>query len=129
MPDAAPAEHGRRVWNALQALDPEGRVATACDKFHLVPFGEYVPLRGLLPGGGLAAGALDFSRGPGPRTLSVPGPPPFSPLICYEAIFPGAVVDPALKIAAWVQVSVRRVKLAMASTHPCQNEFRIAHAR
>ena len=34
-----------------------------------------------------------------------------------------------LKIAAWVRVSVRRVKIAMASTHPCQNEFRIAHAR
>ena len=34
-----------------------------------------------------------------------------------------------LKVAAWVRVSVRRVKIAMASTHPCQNEFRIAHAR
>ena len=93
--EAAP--DGRRVWNALQALDSEGRVAAAYDKFHLVPFGEYVPLRGLLPGGGLAAGALDFSRGPGPRTLSVPGAPPFAPLICYEAIFPGAVVDPAAR--------------------------------
>src|SRR3546814_6382929 len=36
---------------------------------------------------------MDFSPGPGPRTLTIPGAPPFSPLICYEAIFPGAVVD------------------------------------
>ena len=31
----------------------------------------------------------------GPRTITLPGLPPFSPLICYEAIFPHAVTDPA----------------------------------
>src|SRR6185312_9029447 len=30
--------------------------------------------------------------GPGPRTLHVPGVPPFGVLICYEAIFPAAMV-------------------------------------
>jgi hypothetical protein len=33
------------------------------------------------------------------------------------------------KIAALVQVSVRRIKIAMASACPYQNEFAIAHAR
>jgi apolipoprotein N-acyltransferase len=33
----------------------------------------------------------DFASGPGPTTLHVPGLPPFSPLICYEVIFPGNV--------------------------------------
>jgi apolipoprotein N-acyltransferase len=61
---------------------------------HLVPFGEYVPLRGLLPMNKITPGAIDFSAGPGPRTIAIPGVPPFSPLICYEAIFPGDVVDP-----------------------------------
>src|SRR5690606_28709483 len=40
------------------------------------------------------ATSLDFQRGPGPRSIEVPGLPPVSPLICYEAIFPGAVADP-----------------------------------
>ncbi|HEX4192365.1 MAG TPA: apolipoprotein N-acyltransferase, partial [Stellaceae bacterium] len=57
-------------------------------------FGEYVPLRGILPMQKITPGAIDFSAGPGPRTIALPGLPPFSPLICYEAIFPGAVVDP-----------------------------------
>ncbi len=42
----------------------------------------------VVPGGG-------FAPGPGPRTLHVPGLPPVGPLICYEAIFPGQVVDDA----------------------------------
>ena len=37
--------------------------------------------------------AIDLSAGPGPRTIALPGLPEFSPIICYEAIFPGAVVD------------------------------------
>src|SRR5262249_31572203 len=61
------------------------------DKWHLVPFGEYqpswmpLPIQ-VVPGGG-------FASGPGPRTLHAPGIPPAGALICYEAIFPGQVVD------------------------------------
>lgn len=85
-----------RVWNSLHAIDSKGRIRGTYDKFHLVPFGEYVPLRGLLPAGlfgKLTAGRRDFSSGPGLRTLELPGLPPVSPLICYEVIFPGQVVD------------------------------------
>jgi len=59
-----------------------------------VPFGEYVPLRGILPMAKIAPSIGDFAAGPGPRTLTLPGLPAVSPLICYEAIFPGAVADP-----------------------------------
>lgn len=84
-----------QVWNSLHALDGDGEIRATYDKFHLVPFGEYAPLRGVLPIDKLAVGPVDFSAGPGPRTLRLPGLPPFSPLICYESIFPGAVRDPA----------------------------------
>jgi apolipoprotein N-acyltransferase len=55
-----------------------------------VPFGEYMPLSGLIPIR-MVAGGMDFSAGPGPVTLAAPGLPPFGALICYEVIFPGAV--------------------------------------
>lgn len=82
-----------RVWNSLVAVDEKADVAAVYDKHHLVPFGEYMPLRDILPLDKLTVGALDFSAGPGPRTLRLPGLPAFSPLICYEVIFPGRVVD------------------------------------
>ena len=83
------------LWNSIHAVDAGGAVVATYDKAHLVPFGEYVPLRPLLAAvglGWLAPGALDYSAGPGPRTVVLPGAPSVSPLVCYEAIFPGAVV-------------------------------------
>lgn len=82
-------------WNGMIALDKSGQVVGTYNKFHLVPFGEYVPFSHILPIGKLTPGLADFSRGPGPRTLTVPGLPPFGPLICFEVIFPGEVVDRA----------------------------------
>ena len=84
-----------KVWNAVQVVDSSGEIVASFDKFHLVPFGEYVPFRSILPFPKLTDGRTDFSAGPGPKTLEVPGIPSFSPLICYEVIFPGAVVDDA----------------------------------
>ena len=82
-----------QFWNSLRAIDGTGKIVATYDKFHLVPFGEYVPLRRFVPIPQIANGA-EFSAGPGPKTLRLPGLPPVSPLICYEAIFPGAVVAP-----------------------------------
>ncbi|HQT67460.1 MAG TPA: apolipoprotein N-acyltransferase [Acetobacteraceae bacterium] len=75
--------------NSFVVVQGPGPVLAHYDKFKLVPFGEYtpawVPVK-ITPGGG-------FSPGPGPRTLHIPGLPPFDPLICYEAIFSGETID------------------------------------
>jgi apolipoprotein N-acyltransferase len=92
-PDVEPFE----VWNGVVAVNAKGAVIGHYDKFHLVPFGEYLPLRSVIPSwlglAKLTPGATDFSAGPGPRTLHLPGLPPVGPLICYEIIFPDAVAD------------------------------------
>ena len=83
------------IWNSFAAIDGSGTVLATTDKFHLVPLGEYVPLREFFPFiNKLTPGSMNFSAGhSGPRTLKLPGLPPVGPLICYEVIFPGAVVD------------------------------------
>ncbi len=86
---------GSRLWNSLQVLDGHGDIVATYDKHHLVPFGEYTPLRALLGSLKLTVGSTDFSAGPGPVTLTLPGLPTVSPLICYEAIYPGQVVAAA----------------------------------
>jgi apolipoprotein N-acyltransferase len=85
-----------QVWNSLVALDEHGDVRAAFDKFHLVPLGEYVPLRRLFPFlSKVTPGSMDFSAGPGPTTIRLPDLPAVGPLICYEVIFPHAVVNEA----------------------------------
>ncbi len=84
--------------NAVTVLDDAGAIRSSYAKAHLVPGGEYLPLRPLLePLGGsrLVAGSLDFWPGPGPRTLNL-GPWGKAGIqICYEIIFSGKVVDRA----------------------------------
>jgi apolipoprotein N-acyltransferase len=82
----------KKLFNSLLAIDSDGRIKDAYDKHHLVPFGEYVPLRSVLPVEKLTAGRQDFSPGPGVRTIDLDGLPAFSPLICYEVIFSGRVI-------------------------------------
>ncbi|MEO1102328.1 MAG: apolipoprotein N-acyltransferase [Pseudomonadota bacterium] len=89
---------GRRTTNTVYALTPDGAIGGRYDKARLVPFGEFVPLSGILARLGfeaLAAGDASFSAGPGPQTLAVGRLPPFQPLICYEVIFSDAKAEPA----------------------------------
>ena len=87
-------ENDIQLWNSIHVVDAEARILATYDKFHLVPFGEYMPLPAFLGRLALAAERVDFSPGPGPVTLTIAGAPPASPLICYEAIFPGHVTAP-----------------------------------
>lgn len=90
-----PANRLSVFYNSLYVVDDRGEIVETYDKHHLVPFGEYVPLRHLLGRIGLRQLVQfqgSFEEGPGPRTLAVGGVPPMSPLICYEVIFAGNVV-------------------------------------
>jgi apolipoprotein N-acyltransferase len=85
----------KKFFNSIEFIDSEGNLQRQVyDKFHLVPFGEYVPYRRFLPGvDRIAKGIGDFDRGDGPKTMKLQNSPPFSPLICYEILFSGNVAD------------------------------------
>jgi apolipoprotein N-acyltransferase len=88
------------VHNSLVAVTPQGAVAAIYDKAHLVPYGEYFPSYAHF-----MLGEQGFTPGPGIRTLHLPGLPAIGPLICYEAIFPGQVVDEADRPALLVNIT------------------------
>lgn len=94
---AQQSDRPRGDWfNSMHVISGKGQILATYDKAHLVPFGEYLPLDSLLESIGITKivqVAGRFKAGPGPRTLEVPGAPPVGPLICYEIIFPGEVVD------------------------------------
>ena len=89
------------VFDSAFLYDPAGRRLERYDKSHLVPFGEYLPLRALFGRfiRAVATGAtrLDVSAGPEPRALGLPGPETGEPAvtlgvpICYELLFPDLV--------------------------------------
>jgi apolipoprotein N-acyltransferase len=82
--------------NSVFAIDPAGKLLARYDKAHLVPYGEYLPMRPILSRIGLsrlAPGDVDFDRGPGPRTANLPVVGKVGFQLCYEIIFSGAVVD------------------------------------
>jgi len=122
-PPPTPVE---QIWNSIEAVNDRGEIVARYDKAHLVPFGEYVPFRNLLPFNKITAGTMDLSAGPGPRTLVLPGLPPFAPLVCYEAIFPGAVVAEGDR-PAWM-LNVTNDAWYGRSSGPYQH-FAIARAR
>lgn len=95
-------EGGEAYYNSIVFYDRMMNITGVYDKSHLVPFGEYMPLDRYLPVAPLV-GFSGFEKGRGADVstlpLIMPGDAPLNvaPLICYEVIFPGAVINRALK--------------------------------
>lgn len=80
-----------RYYNAAIMIGDTGEITSVYRKHHLVPFGEYVPLRkALFFVSPLVETIEDFSAGPGAETLTI-GRSLVSAAICYEVIYPGLV--------------------------------------
>ena len=79
------------AFNTAVLLDPTGQRIYSYDKIHLLPFGEYVPLRGWLTfAKRLTADISDFTPGSSYSIAEMPQGK-FGAFICYEAIFPSEV--------------------------------------
>ena len=90
----APPNARPKYFNSIQVLQPGGVIVDSYDKTHLVPFGEYFPFRRIFDALGLRQFVHvpgGFEPGAARKLLRAPGLPPAAPLICYEAIFSGAV--------------------------------------
>lgn len=92
----------RQLANSIFVIDDMANITGYADKSHLVPFGEYVPLRGILPFDKVVPISSDFVAGNGPTTRHVPKAPPASMLVCYEIIFPRAVVSNTPQRPDWI---------------------------
>jgi len=82
--------------NSIFAIGYGGTLHARYDKAHLVPWGEYLPMRPLMSAIGLSRlvpGAIDFRPGPGPATVDVPGFGKVGMQLCYEIVFSGHVVN------------------------------------
>ena len=82
-----------RFYNSAFLVGPDGQTAGVYRKMHLVPFGEYVPLKRLLffvtP---LVESVSDFSAGETPVVMTLGGNR-LSTAICYEVVYPDLVAS------------------------------------
>lgn len=93
-PDVEPAAvsgGGERYRNSAFLISPERELLGKYDKIHMVPFGEYVPLKSVLSFvHKLAHGIGDFEPGQSYTVFHLPRGR-FGATICYEVIFPDQV--------------------------------------
>ncbi|QYJ07098.1 apolipoprotein N-acyltransferase [Qipengyuania flava] len=84
------------AYNAVTTITPDGTLGERYSKAHLVPYGEYLPMRGLLEPLGLTrlvAGTIDFIPGPGPQSFDLGDYGKAGMQICYEIVFSGEVAE------------------------------------
>ena len=93
-----------RVFNSTMVIDHQGTIRETGDKTHLVPFGEYLPFQAVLESLGIRQltgrqGGFAVGRR---RAVMNADRLPFLPLVCYEAIFSGAIFHDPQKRPAFL---------------------------
>lgn len=84
-------EGGKRYFNSALFLDGNGVLTGMYDKMHLVPFGEYIPLKHLFSFAEIISKDVgEFHPGRDFRIVEI-GDHPANAIICFEAVFPGLV--------------------------------------
>ena len=129
---------GETFFNRAYLLAPDGGIIGFYDKAHLVPYGEYVPLRRFFPFiGKMVPMVGDFEEGPVGRVLNLPEAN-LGILICFESIFPylsramvanGADLLVNITNDAWFgRTSAPYQHLAMSVTRAVENRVSLARA-
>lgn len=90
------SEGKAEYFNSLVAYDSNLRPQTIYNKSHLVPFGEYIPFQKYIPLTPIVRFS-GFTPGEGVKTQLIPDFPGFSPLVCYEVLFPGRVAEKTIR--------------------------------
>ncbi|MET0324232.1 MAG: apolipoprotein N-acyltransferase [Ilumatobacteraceae bacterium] len=80
-----------KITNAQVVISPDGTVTSRYDKVRRVPFGEYVPLRGLLESLGAPVDQVptDAIAGTTPAVITLPDGTPMAVAISWEVFFGG----------------------------------------
>lgn len=78
-------------FNSVVTFNNNAEIIHTYNKSHLVPFGEYMPLENIFDIAPIV-GFTGFKQGAGQTTLTMPEGIKFSPLICYEIIFPNRAI-------------------------------------
>jgi len=116
-----------KIWNSLMAINHLGEIIGVYDKAHLVPFGEFQPIRPYVPKSWMTpVGEKDFAWGTASQVLNWGNLPPLLPLICYEVIFPEMAQSPSAR-PAWL-LNVTNDAWFGTSTGPHQH-FEMARMR
>lgn len=95
-------------YNSITVINDQGIIISSFDKVHLVPFGEYLPLAGLLRALGLQEIVEmpgGFTAGTARQSLTIGEKLAVLPLICYEAIFPDELGYQGKQASAIVNVT------------------------
>lgn len=137
-------EPGREVrwkyFNAVALLNDDAQdYARRYYKHHLVPFGEYIPIKKWMPSfiKKLTIGDGDFTPGPGPVPLAWEKGRAIGVLVCYEVIFPGEAARAAMAGASffvnvtndgWFGEAAKPQHLAMAQVRAVENRLPMVRA-
>ncbi len=123
-----PSRRDGKYYNSMLSINSNAELVGLYDKKKLVPFGEFVPLRELMPSfiQNMTQGG-EYSRGKSPNNLNTS----FGnvlPLICYEAIFPQNIIKTAITMQPKFMINITNDGWFDNTSGPYQH-FAIARVR